>query len=376
MSNIKEQIKKAIATYQAFNTYKHYRDQFKRYLHQLGIDNVPAEGEDAYVQKWSVFNKRVEPYSYRLFSRFMGADPCIVPEDIGHVFIEDVLNPRRFRAYYSDKNLFDTTFKASVMPATILRRIGGSAILDKDFQIVRGEVKQWLPNDADRLILKPSIDSCSGMGVTLFVRNGNNFVDSKTGETLDEAYLMGYGNDFILQAALKQSAYISQFCDTSINTLRLAVYRSVTDEQIHVTAAIMRIGKSGSFIDNAHGGGRFVGIDLHTGELGKCVLDQYGNKSPEWNNIDFETQRFYIPNWEGVIKFAQYIGSCNHHCRLLALDIALDENNVPRLIEYNVDGFGFWVFMYSGQRPFGVYSDEIIEHCLKHKNDKIYIRLV
>lgn len=138
MSNIKEQIKKAIATYQAFNTYKHYRDQFKRYLLQLGIDNVSAKGEDAYIQKWSVFNNRVEPYSYRLFSRFMGADPCIVPEDIGHVFIENVLNPRRFRAYYSDKNLFDATFKAGVMPATILRRIGGSAILDKDFQIVRG----------------------------------------------------------------------------------------------------------------------------------------------------------------------------------------------------------------------------------------------
>ena len=69
------------------------------------------------------------------------------------------------------------------------------------------------------------------------------------------------GDDIILQEALEQHSDIAKFNKSSINTLRLSVYRSIKDEVCHITGVIMRIGYSGSVVDNAHQGGCFVGID-------------------------------------------------------------------------------------------------------------------
>lgn len=353
-----------------------YRSQFKKYLKSLGFDSNPAEGESEYIKKWSVFNSTVEPYSYRLFSLFIGHRPDIIPEDIAHRYIEDVLNPIRYRSYYSDKNLFDVTFHPGTMPRTILRRIGGSSLLDNNYRLYNGEISAAISCEVNRLILKPSVDSNSGNGVELFVKNEQSrYANSKSGKILSNEYLMKYGNNWILQEAIRQSPYISQFNPTSINTLRLALYRSVKDEQIHITGAIMRIGRAGEFVDNAHAGGMFIGINPNTGELSSHTMDQYGNKSNIWNNIDFSSSHFMVPNWDKVLDFAKYIGSCNHHCRLIALDIALDVNNNPILVEYNVDAFSFWLFMFTNQHPFGNFTDEIIEHCLEHQDNDIKMRI-
>ena len=350
----------------------HYSRQFKRYLKNLGIPNSPVEGEEEYIKKWGVFNGKVEPYSYRLFSRFMGPSPDIVPEDIGHAYIEDVLNPPLFSAYYSDKNLFEETFKEGTLPKTVARRIGGSILLDKDYQPLTEEIK----SNSDRLILKPSAGTSSGVGVELFVKSDKGYVNSTTGEVLTREYLTRYGDDLILQEAVRQSEYVSYFCKTAVNTIRLATYRSVKDERVHVTAGILRIGRDGEFVDNAHAGGVYLGVNTETGELGKTAFDQYGNQTKEWNGIDFSKSAFKLPNWEEVVEFAKYIGSSNHHSRLLALDIALDENDKPKLIEYNIRWFSYWLFMFNGQLPLGEFTDEIIEHCLKHKRNRRQIRIV
>lgn len=223
-----------------------------------------------------------------------------------------------------------------------------------------------IPMKYDKLILKPTVDSCSGKGIMLFNRNGNGYISADGNILLNMDFLYSYGDNFILQEGVKQHPYLSQFCSTSVNTLRIAVYRSVKDEAVHVIGSIMRIGKDGKFVDNAHSGGRFVGIDIKTGKLGSYVCDQYGNIVDEWNGINFKNNNFAIPNWADVVAFAEYVGECNHHMRLLALDIALDENGKPCLIEYNCDGFSYWLFMFTGNTPFGEYTDEIIEYCIKH----------
>lgn len=86
-----------ISAVQNYRLYRSYSDQFKYYLKQLGMKNVIALGESEYLKKWSVFTSYVEPYSYRLYSHFMGTDADIIPEDIGHTYIENLLNPLRYR---------------------------------------------------------------------------------------------------------------------------------------------------------------------------------------------------------------------------------------------------------------------------------------
>ena len=377
MKKLKNLSKKVVYRAYAYMMYRIYRNINKNNLSRLGIKNKPVEGEEEYIRKWSVFNNRVEPYSYRFLSRFMGHNPNIIPEDIGHVFIENILNPCRYRSYYSDKNFQDIIYGKHVMPKTFLRRIHHSKICDQDYQIVDVErtIEQLNASKVQKLIVKPSIDTDSGVGVRLLTRDGDGFKDVESKQILSEEYLYNFGGDFILQEALAQSPYISQFNRSSANTFRIATYRSVSDEEVHVTGSLLRIGKEGQFVDNAHAGGVFVEVNTKTGEVGKYVMNHHGYTFTECNGIDFSQSNFVIPNWDTVIEFSKYIGKCNHHCRFLALDVALDENNQPKLIECNVDGFGFWVFMYINQNPFGEFTDEIINHCLKYKDELSNIKM-
>lgn len=251
--------------------------------------------------------------------------------------------------------------------------MGGSMLLGKDYEPLKTSVEAQLAS-YNRVILKPSIDSCSGHGVMLFKRQGDRWCDTENDcITLTEKFLYGYGNDFILQEALSQHPDIAKFNPSSINTLRLAVYRSVVNEEAHVVAAVMRIGKNGAFIDNAHAGGRFVGIDIHTGKLMKSVCDQYGNVQNSWNGYDFSITENKVPSWEKAVDLCKQIALRISHMRLIAFDIAIDADGNPRLVEFNVDAFGFWVFMYTNQTVFGPYTDEVINYCKMHKKVPIKI---
>ena len=63
-----------------------------------------------------------------------------------------------------------------------------------------------------------------------------------------------------------------------------------------------------------------------------------------------------------------YPVECIPHHHIIALDIMLNEDNNPILIEYNIDAFGLWVFQFTGNTAFGEFSKEIIDYCLKNRN--------
>lgn len=161
-----------------------------------------------------------------------------------------------------DKFLFKQ-FAVSVTPRTLLRNINGIYYdenyneLDKDKIDIVSMFCSF-----DKLIVKPSIDSSSGRNILFFDKNIDGlFVNKGSGETLSIPFLTTFfGKNFLVQEVLKQSPFMSQFCKTSVNTLRVQIYRSVKNSEIVIPNVIMRIGKSGSLVDNAHAGGCFVGV--------------------------------------------------------------------------------------------------------------------
>ena len=362
-----KKILKSINFVRHYWTYLSYSRQFKKYLRIQHIDNRKTEGEDEYIKKWKVLSSHVEPYSYRFFSKYCGKTPNIVPEDIGRSYIEEVLNPIESRSVFSDKNLFPRIVGKENCPRTVLCRINGSVILDDNYLPAKTDFMIYA-GDINELILKPSVDSCSGKGIIKFIKEGDYFV-SKTEDkiklTID--FLNQYSNDFCLQEAVRQHDFMNQLCTTSVNTIRLCVYRSVKDETVNIIASIIRIGRDGSVVDNAHAGGMFAGINVKNGELGKFVIDQYGNKKAIWNGLDYTNNNLTVPNWDKILIFAKKIGSTILHHRLIAMDIAIDENGNPRLIEYNLKGFSYWLYQLTGQEALGEYTNEIIDYCKKKK---------
>lgn len=185
------------------------------------------------------------------------------------------------------------------------------------------------------------------------------------------------GKDFAVQEFLEQHEFINQFCSTSVNTLRLTLYRSVKDDECVVPSAIMRIGHEGSCVDNAHAGGGYVSIDVSTGKLGKEVFDQYGQRYSSLNRIDFN-KGYQLPTelWKKVLDFAKSIGSFVPHHRLLALDLAIDKEGNPKMIEFNIEYYGIWPFQFSQCPAFGDYTDEIIDYCRKERSKLEYMMLL
>lgn len=326
--------------------------------------------EKIYMQKWSRLSHNPDKNVFRLFSQYIGPDPYIVPEDVSSSIIQPIMNPITTRGYYADKNMFEKILPKEYLPKALLRKIGGE-YYDTDYMSVSVSDDWSLTKTvmAERIFVKPAVDSSSGRGVVCFKRTDESEYVNSEGQKLDEKFLTEYSkyyNDFIVQEGLTQSDYISQFNPTSINTIRIATYRSIKDNKAHVVAIIMRMGKTGSEVDNAHAGGLFIGIDKN-GILGKYACDQNGNKYYSFNNLNFKTTEYRIPNFEKVLDFAKSVAEKIPHHRLLAQDIAIQANGEPCLVEFNIRAFAVWLFQFTSGAAFGEYADEIIDYCSKHK---------
>ena len=336
---------------------------------------------DEWKKKWCVLGRVNKDY-YRVFSQYSGEDINIVPDDICHNIIEPILNPKRFLNAYEDKCLFDkmlwTSFHKNITPYTYIKNIGG-ANYDIDYVPISSVdfIIKSIPLNVNKLIIKKSIDSSSGRGVAFVQRNDNgDFIDVASKELFNEDYLKKYfGQNYVVQKAMTQSPFMSQFCKTSVNTVRIAVYRSIKTNTPHIINTIIRIGKDGSLVDNAHAGGMFVGVN-NDGILGKYVCNQYGEKETIFNNVNFSIGEFKIPNYEKIKEFAERVASALPHQRLLALDVMLDEDNNPVLLEYNIRAFSVWLFQFTNGSGFGGFTDEIIEYCVKHKKEATRVSVI
>lgn len=170
-----------------------------------------------------------------------------------------------------------------------------------------------------------------------------------------------YGKDFLIQEVLEQSNFLSSLNPSSVNTIRIAVYRDKTGGTHHL-GSILRIGASGSDVDNAHAGGRFCGIN-DEGVLGKCTLDALGGRQTVFNGFDFEHTHLQIPDFEKAVALALSIAPHLLHHRLIAFDIAISKGGTPKLIEYNVYGFSAWLFQFTKGGVLGKFTEEIMEEC-------------
>lgn len=368
---IKKSVRKSILLYHALKQERYY----KSLLARNKIPNRQVKGEKEWIEKWSTFGLKANPIYYRLFSHYIGKNINIVPENICHDIIEPILNPYRYTKYYADKNIFDRLLPKGYLPQTLLRKMEGD-YYDADYKKINMNDDILLiilsKSGTNKIIIKPTIEGCSGVGVRCFLKNGSIWTIYGGNEKLSLHYLETmYGTDFIIQEFLEQHEAINHFCSTSVNTLRLTLYRSVKNDECVIPSAIMRIGNNGSVIDNAHAGGCYVGIEIKTGKLKHEVLDQYGRSYSNFNHINFTVQQ-QIPAelWTKVLDFAKTIGTYIPHHRLLALDLMIDKNGNPRIVEYNVEHYGMWLFQFTVGPAFGKYTDEIIEYC-KKKHDNI-----
>lgn len=347
-------------------------------LKAFDFQDEHAELEEEWVEKWKCLGKP-NRHLYRLYSGFIGPNVNIVPDDIMSNVIEPILNPVRYRSVYEDKNMIDRFlqphYNRKVTPGTILRSIG-TILFDKEYnQIKNCDVNQLLQRaDYPRIIVKPSIDANSGKGILFFDKDSKDgrYYELSDGKELSIDFLdKEYKADYIIQECVRQSDFMAQFCPTSINTFRMHAYRSVTSNEPLIIGSVMRMGGSGSLLDNMHAGGGVVGVEP-SGRLQNFKRDQHGDYGTIHNGIDL-TQEYIVPNYQECLDFGANILNCIPHCRNLALDVMIGKDGHPMLIEYNTDKFGCDVFQMTVGTLFESYTDELIDYCKSNLDKKTRI---
>lgn len=340
------------------------RDLTELFANNKGVANTNKKGEELFLQKWRVLDKKVSPMAYRFYSNYIGEDANIVPPDVARQYIEPILNQGENTKFYNDKNSFGVFIAPEDMPKTLFRSIGYK-LYDGEYNAVTLDNFHNCFDGVDQVIVKPAKE-LGGRGITFFERKNGALVDSNNVPLSIEYLEKGYKTDYLVQECFVQSEYMSQFNPTSVNTIRVNTYRDVKTGEIHVLGAALRIGAKGSKVDNATSGGVIVGID-DNGKLGRQTYDKYGRAYAVYNDIDFAHEEFVIPNFEGVKNFAIKISKRLPHMRLFALDIVLDQTNTPKLIEVNSENFSVKFLQLTKQPVFGEFTDDIIKYCVEHK---------
>ena len=334
--------------------------------HNTNLNYTKTEGEDENIRKWQALTNNVSPLAYRVYSPFIGRDVNIVPPDVSRAFIEPVLNPGDNVPFYNDKNSLNLFVSEDDTPKVYFRSIGHK-LMDGSYNPVRRDCFVDLFVGVDKVIVKPAKDQ-GGRGISFFERKDGVLKDENN-IPLSINYLEKvYKTDFLIQECFIQSEYMAQFNPTSVNTIRVNTYRDVKTGEIHVLGAVLRMGKTGAVVDNASLGGVFVGID-DDGKLGNCTFDKYGREYRVYNDIDFETNTFNIPNYEEVKKFAVKVSLRVPHMSLFALDIVLDKDNTPKLIEVNTQSFCYYFMQLSNRPIFGEFTDDVISYCRDNNGD-------
>ena len=236
------------------------------------------------------------------------------------------LNVFPLKRAYTDKNLSDILLPDAHQPKIFLKNMNGFFYFEGK-AVSKEEAIDKCKNLGD-VIIKPSLSS-RGNGVqVLHIENG--LVNTK--QTLEEIFKT-YMSDYQIDELVYQHKDMSALNPTSINTIRILTYRTGMD--INVLYTVIRIGRKGQSVDNESAGGISTQIN-HDGTLGKYAYGAPGDDNIEYTDSGVKLDGYKIPSYHTAIEKVKEYHLNFPFFKLMAWDIAIEEDGCPTLIEFNV----------------------------------------
>lgn len=330
-------------------------------LSQEQIDSVEKLYKNNYGKKIPLtWHKSYTAYTGR-FDKYYFPEILYIPE------FERYMNYNQSLAnVLEDKNLLYVFAKASNvrMPRMYLSCQAG-IYKDAENKVLDFEKACSLISNIGVCFAKPSIGTDSGRGCEVYcLVNGT---DTKSGKTSD-MILKDLGKDFTIQERLVCHESIRKIYDGSVNTFRIMTYR--WKNQIIVAPIIMKIGRGGSYLDNAHAGGMFIALS-DDGTLHKTAFTEFKEEFVEHPDSKLKFEGYRIPLLPNVVDAVKKMHYSLPAIGVINWDMTLDESGQPVLIEANVNGGSIWLFqMAHGCGVFGERTPEILRWLHKMNETK------
>ncbi len=303
------------------------RQDARQDLKGLGPNlKVASEYSSVIRPYWKQFRTRTpKRYWFELLANeHRPFSPKYIPDDMWFSHIIPHYNNLIFAKALQDKCLHSVLFPDIRRPVTVVKRIAGEYYDDALNLLTEGEAASCLHGHG-RVIVKPSVNSGQGHGIQFYDSD-----DLSEQDALD--ILWRSGRNFIIQEKLAQHSDLARLNPGSLNTVRVITFLHGT--QVHVLAAILRVGGADSEVDNTSQGG-FKATVLPDGRLDRLGMDHHFRYSDHYENgIRFADVT--IPSYDRVLDAV-----CNHaakmsHFKLIGWDMAVATDGEPVLVEYNV----------------------------------------
>lgn len=296
------------------------------------------------------------------------------PEILYTTELEPLLNSTYMRRAYSHKNMTELIYskvltenKDVCVPNTIIGCCEGNYYINSYTYISKKQYYEYISNLTGEFIVKESIDSSSGESVELI--NTNNGIIKKTDISLNQ-YLIKYGHNFIVQEKIKETEELKQLHPESVNTIRIMTYR--VNGSIKYTPAVVRIGRGNHYLDNAHAGGIYVGIN-DDGTLCSCALDCNAQKYLRHPDLGYFFSEKKISQFPRVINVAKELHKCLPGIGFVSWDFAINTKNQVVLIEGNLQCGSIWMIQNAhGKGAFGKDTPYMLS-LLKNKSKNNFI---
>ncbi len=185
-----------------------------------------------------------------------------------------------------------------------------------------------------RIFVKKPLNGAMGKGVSLDRIEQGESIDEKFSEIREEL------GTFICEELIQAHDIIKSLNPDSVNTVRLP---TVFDgEKVRVVWPFMKVGKKGSFVDNAGAGGIFVAVDETNGMCISDGIDEAGQMYTHHPDHGYAFRGFQLPNWDDALKLGEALAQkalqIIPEVRYIGWDISYTSDNRWIVIEGNAFG--------------------------------------
>lgn len=104
----------------------------------------------------------------------------------------------------------------------------------------------------------------------------------------------------VIEEVINQSEELSKWHPHSVNTVRISGIN--TKSGVVIFAPIIRVGRGGSFVDNASQGGLFANIDKKTGIIYTDGFDELGHMFTEHPDTHIKFKGTLLPEWNSLVE--------------------------------------------------------------------------
>lgn len=222
-----------------------------------------------------------------------------------------LLNNREYYKYFSNKILFNDTFKDYL----------GRDYLDLA-KVSPVEFCKFIKKHPT--IIVKTIDGSGGFGVEKIETNINTNSNELYKELISK-------RQYLVEECIIQHKDMAKLADKSVNTLRIVTVTK--NGNTHVMLKVIRFGNGINAVDNFHSGGMYSVFD-DNGVITKPAVDREGNVYEEHPLNKTKIVGFKIPYFKEAIDLAIKASKVIPQLGYVGFDIAISEKG-PVLVEGN-----------------------------------------